>query len=113
MSYRPSSQLALTGRLGYVTGSQIAATTKTYRVEWYPFARGTIGIGTVYDEDVETNGFYRRFRRIQILPTWQVNRSLTLGANYTYLMLLDHSASTPSGVESKTKQLYVTLAWSL
>lgn len=113
LSYRPSSQLALTGRLGYVTGPSIAATTKTYRIEWYPFARGTIGIGTVYDEDVETNGSYRRFRRVQVLPTWQVNRSLSLSGNYTQLMLLDQGFGTPSGVESKTKQLYVTLTWNL
>ncbi len=111
--FRPSSQLLLSGRLGYVSSAFFSGTTKMYRVEWYPFARGTIRLGTVYDEDIETNGTYRRFRRLQILPQWLINRSLTLGANYNFLMLLERGTGIGPAVESKTKQLYVTLTWIL
>jgi hypothetical protein len=109
--YRPSSQLLLAARLGYVTGTLVSATTKTWRVEWYPFARGTIGLGTIYDEDVETNGTYRRFRRIQVLPRWQVNRYVAFDINYTYLTLLDRGIFLAPATETQTKQLYVNLTW--
>ena len=111
--FRPSSQLLLSGRLGYVTSAFFSGTTKTYRVEWYPFAQGTIRIGTVYDEDIETNATYRRFRRVQFLPQWLINRDMTLGVNYNYLTLLDRGTGVGPAVESKTKQLYVTLSWTL
>lgn len=111
--FRPSSQILLSGRLGYVTSAFFSGTTKLYRVEWYPFARGTIRLGTVYDEDIETNGTYRRFRRVQFLPQWLVNRNLTLGVNYNYLTLLERSTGSGSAVETKTRQLYVTLTWNL
>ena len=110
--YRPSPQLLLSGRYGYVTSQFFSGTTKAYRVEWYPFARGTVGIGTIFDEDIETNGTYRRFRRIQILPTWAVNRHLTVNVNYNYLTLLE-SGIVSSPTESKARQFYVTVTWIL
>ena len=113
--YRPSGQLLLSARLGYVKAPGVDAKTNTYRVEWYPFARGTVGFGTIYDEDVETNGTYRRFRRIQFIPKWQMNRHLSLDVNYTYLTLLDRGIALlpPQSNESKTKQLWFNLTWIL
>ncbi len=109
--FRPSGQLLLSGRLGYVTSEFFSGMTKTYRVEWYPFARGTIGFGTIYDEDIETNGTYRRFRRVQILPHWVVNRHVTVNLNYNYLILFESGIGSP--VETKTRQFYATLTWIL
>ena len=109
--YRPSSRLLLSGRLGYVGGTLVSGTTETYRVEWYPFAGGTIGIGTIYDDDIETNGFSHRFRRIQILPHWQINPHAILDVNYNWLTL----TSTVPGQTTKTstRQFYATLTLTL
>ena len=105
--YRPSSRLLLSARLGHAGGTFVGGTTSTYRVEWYPFAGGTVGIGTIYDDDYETNGFQRRFRRVQLLPHWQINPHAVLDLNYNWLTL----TSTVAGTASRTsaRQFYATL----
>ncbi len=109
--YRPSGRLLLSGRLGYVGGTLVSGTTETYRVEWYPFAGGTIGIGTIYDDDFETNGFSRRFRRIQILPHWQINPHAILDVNYNWLTLT--STLPGQNTRTSTKQFYATLTLTM
>ena len=109
--YRPSSQLLLSGRFGYVWGTVISGTTKTYRVEWYPFAGGTVGIGTIYDDDIETNGFAHRFRRIQLLPHWQINPHAILDLNYNWLTLKNTFGGTTTATSAR--QFYATLTLTL
>jgi hypothetical protein len=109
--YRPSSKLLLSGRFGWVTGSRLSGATQTYRAEWYPFAGGTIGFGTIYDDDIETNGFEHRFRRIQFLPRWQINSHAILDLNYSYLTLRSFVPGLKT--TTSTKQLYVNLTLTL
>ena len=109
--YRPSSKLLLSGRFGWVTGTQLSGATQTYRFEWYPFAGGTIGLGTIYDDNIQTNGFDHRFRRIQLLPHWQINPHAMLDLNYSYLTM---RSSTPGqSVGTTTRQFYATLTLTL
>jgi hypothetical protein len=106
--YRPSTKLLLSGRVGYVSGTAVSGMTKTYRVEWYPFAGGTIGLGSIYDEDIETDGFERRFRRVQLLPHWEINRHMSLDLNYSYLTL-GSSVSGQQRSQNHARQFYATL----
>jgi hypothetical protein len=78
-------------------------------VEWYPFAGGTIGIGTIYDEDVDIDGGMRKFRRLQILPQWAINPNVSLNINYN---LLNLGGTGPDGrplPSSSSRQFFVTL----
>ncbi len=109
--YRPSSRLLLSGRFGYVGGTTVSGATETYRVEWYPFAGGAIGIGTIYDDDIETNGITHRFRRVQILPHWAINRHAILDLNYSFLTLKSTLPGRTS--QTSTRQFYVTLTLTL
>jgi hypothetical protein len=106
--YRPGSQLYLSARYGYTTGEFLSATTKRFRVEWYPFAGGTVGIGTIYDEDVDTSVGFRRFRRIQILPQWAINPNVSLNLNYN---VLQYQAGGDAGsLPTQTaRQFFLTL----
>ena len=83
--YRPGPQLYVSARYGYASVQNQSATTKRFRLEWFPFAGGTVGIGTIFDQDVDTDGGFRRFRRIQILPQWIINPNVTLNVNYNVL----------------------------
>jgi len=109
IDYRPSTKLLLSGRYGYSNAGSLSGSIRAWRVEWYPFASGTIGIGTIYDEDVDTNHFSRRFRRIQILPTWQINRYATLTANYNFLQLQNGATDTTPATTTNARQFFVTL----
>jgi hypothetical protein len=109
--YRPSSRLMLSGRFGWSTGTNLSGAIQTYRVEWYPFAGGTVGFGTIYDDDIQTNGFSHRFRRIQILPHWQINSHAMLDLNYSYLTLKSSIPGQSAG--SSSKQFYATLTLTL
>jgi hypothetical protein len=107
--YRPGPQLYVAARFGYVVGRFVSTSTRRFRVEWYPFAGGTIGIGTLYDDDVDTDGGFRRFRRLQILPQWAINPNVTLNLNYN---LLNLGGSGPDGrplPSSSSRQFFVTL----
>jgi hypothetical protein len=111
--YRPGRQLLLSARFGYAGGSFVSGLTQSYRVEWYPFAGGTVGIGTVFDEDISSNGSYRRFRRIQILPHWTINRHAMLDVNYNELSLRDEGLLGTSATESRTKLVTLNLTLTL
>jgi len=107
--WRPSSKLMLSGRFGYSNADALSGTIRAYRIEWYPFAGGTIGIGSIYDEDVDSNHFSRRFRRLQILPTWQINPHAALNVNYNFLQLENGATATTPASTTKARQFYVTL----
>jgi hypothetical protein len=107
--YRPSTKLTLSGRFGYSNAGALSGTIRAYRIEWYPFAGGTIGIGSIYDEDVDANHFSRRFRRLQILPTWQINRHAILTVNYNFLQLQNGATATTPATVSNARQFFVTL----
>lgn len=109
LNYRPSSKLLLSGRFGYSNAGALSGTIRAWRVEWYPFAGGTIGIGSIYDEDVDANHFSRRFRRLQILPTWQINRHAVLNVNYNFLQLQNGATDTTPATTSRARQFFVTL----
>jgi hypothetical protein len=111
LDYRPSPKLLLSGRFGWVTGTQLSGAIQRYRLEWYPFAGGTIGIGTVYDDNVETNGFTHRFRRLQLLPHWQVNSHAVLDLNYSYVTLRSSLPGQAAGTSQK--QFYANLTLNL
>ena len=83
-SYRTGPQLFLSARLGWASSNLYSGVTQAYRVEWYPFGAGTVSIGTVYDEDLDSIS-NRRFRRVQILPRWVLNKSMTIDLNYTVM----------------------------
>ena len=109
ITYRPSAKLMLSGRFGYSNAGALSGTIRAYRIEWYPFAGGTIGIGSIYDEDVDANHFSRRFRRLQILPTWQINRHTILSLNYNFLELQNGATATTPATVSRARQFYATL----
>lgn len=109
LDYRPSPKLLLSGRYGYSNARGLSGSIRAYRIEWYPFAGGTIGIGTIYDEDVDANHFSRRFRRLQILPTWQINRHAVLNVNYNFLQLQSGATETTPATTSRARQFFVTL----
>jgi hypothetical protein len=109
LTYQPSAKLILSGRIGYSSAAGLSGTIKAWRVQWYPFAGGTIGLGTIYDEDVDTNHFSQRFRRLQILPTWIVNRHATLTINYNFLSLQNSGADGVAATETKARQFFVSL----
>jgi hypothetical protein len=111
--YRPGKQLLLSARFGYAGGSFVSGLTQSYRAEWYPFAGGTVGIGTVFDENISSNGRYRRFRRIQILPHWAINRHATLDVNYNDLSLRDEGLLGTSTTESRSKLVTLNLTLTL
>ncbi len=113
IQYRPTSQLNFIGRYGYTKLTGLNAQLRSLRVEWYPFAGGTVGIGTVYEEDVDANFEYRRFRRIQILPTWIVNPHATLSLNYNFLTLHRGLNSSDTGIDTRARQFQLTLTLTL
>lgn len=110
--YRPGRQILLSARFGYAGGSFASGLTQSYRVEWYPFAGGTVGIGTVFDEDISSNGHYRRFRRIQILPHWTINRHAMLTVNYNDLSLRDEGLAGDA-TQSRSKLVTLNLTLTL
>lgn len=107
--YQPSSKLILSGRYGYSDVAGLAGTIKGWRVQWYPFAGGTVGFGTIYDEDIDTNHFSQRFRRLQIMPTWIVNPHATITLNYNFLSLQNSAVDGAPASTTKAKQFFVTL----
>ncbi len=109
INYRPSTKLLLSARYGYSNAGALSGSIRAWRVEWYPFAGGTIGIGTIYDEDVDANHFSRRFRRIQILPTWQINRYATLTVNYNFLQLQNGATDAAPATTTNARQFFATL----
>ncbi len=107
--FRPGPQLYVTARFGRVTGQELSTTARRFRVEWYPFAGGTIGIGTIYDEDVDIDGGMRKFRRLQLLPQWMINPNVSLSINYN---LLNLGGTGPNGrplPSSSSRQFFATL----
>jgi hypothetical protein len=107
--YRPGSQLLLSARLGYVVSSLLSTSTRRFQVQWYPFAGGTFGIGTQYEDDVDTDGGFRRFRRLQIMPQWTLNPNVTLNLSYNLLNLGGTGADGQPLPESSSRQFFLTL----
>lgn len=108
INYRPGPELYLSARYGYALTRDEASTTKRFKLEWYPFVGGTVGIGTIFDQDIDTNGGFRRFRRLQILPTWLINPNVVLNLNYNVLHFESggYAAAPPAAT---SKQFLMTL----
>jgi hypothetical protein len=106
--YRPGPQLYLSARYGFARTENESAKTRRFRVEWYPFAGGTVGIGTIFDQDVDTNGGFRKFRRLQILPTWIVNPNVALNLNYNVLRF-ESGGFAGAPPPATAKQFFMTL----
>jgi hypothetical protein len=113
LQYRPSSALNLMGRFGVTTVNGTKLQIRGGQVWWYPLAGGTVGIGTIYSEDADVNAEFRRFRTLQITPTWILNPHAVLNLNYNLLQL--HQSLTPSspGTDTTARQFYVTLTLTL
>jgi hypothetical protein len=105
--YRTGPQLALTARLGYASSDVFSGLTQGYRVDWRPFGQGAVSIGTIYEEDLDSVSD-RRFRRIQILPRWILNRSATLDLNYTIVNSYVGLAGGERGLTLKSRNLWAT-----
>ncbi|HET7747115.1 MAG TPA: hypothetical protein VFM29_07425, partial [Vicinamibacteria bacterium] len=82
--YRSSSQLMVGGRFGYAASDAVSGFVQRYHVDWYPFPGGSVRLGALYDEDVDSIAD-RRARRFSFTPTWTVNRRVVLNLNYTTL----------------------------
>ena len=105
--YRPGPQIALTGRFGYASSAAFSGLTQSYRVEWYPFATGTVSIGAVYDEDLDSVS-NRRFTRIQVLPRWRLNKSATLDLNYSILSTYEAASEGGAAFSLSSRNFWAT-----
>lgn len=106
--FRPGPQIALTGRFGYASSDAFSGLTQGYRVEWYPFAQGTVSIGTVYDEDLDSVS-NRRFRRIQLMPRWTLNKHAAIDLNYTILSTYVNSGGDEGGLSQSSRNFWATV----
>jgi hypothetical protein len=105
--YRPGPQLALTARFGYASSDLFSGPTQGYRVEWYPFSQGTVSIGTIYEEDVDSVS-NRRFRRVQLLPRWTLNKSMSLDLNYTVMSTYISLADGTGAISLTSRNFWAT-----
>ena len=106
--FRPGPQLALTARFGYASSAAFSGLTQSYRVEWYPFARGTVSIGTVYDEDLDAVS-NRRFRRVQLLPRWTLNKHAAIDLNYTIMSTYEGSVGDRRATTLSNRNFWATV----
>ena len=83
--YRPSRQLGLAARVGYVSSDQASGVVQYYRIEWFPFPGGTLSLGGTYDQDVDAYAGVTS-RRLILSPRWTLNPHAILDLTYTRLV---------------------------
>lgn len=105
--FRPGPQLALTARFGYASSDLYSGPTQGYRIEWYPFGSGSVSIGTIYEEDIDSIS-NRRFRRVQLLPRWVLNKNMTLDLNYTVMSSYLGSADGSAALSLTSRNFWAT-----
>jgi hypothetical protein len=107
--YQPSSKLIVSGRYGYSDVAGLKGTIKSWRLQWYPFAGGTVGIGTIYTEDINSSQLSQRFRQLQVMPTWVVNPHATITLNYNLLTLQNSAVNGIPASTTSQRQFFVSL----
>lgn len=105
--WRPGPPLALTARLGNAGGEDFSADIRRYQVQWNPFRGGSLAIGMVYDEDVDTDA-NRTFRRLLLTPSWRLNPHARLQADYTRT-----ESSGAGAVKQRVESVLVSLTLNL
>lgn len=105
--YTPAPKLQLGARLGYVeTERRGSGLIQFYRVSWTPFQDGTLQLNTGFEQDIDPLT-EREFRRISLLPRWNINRNASLDLNYNLAL-----GKEPAG-DRRQHSLFATLAISL
>ncbi len=113
LQYRPSGAVNLMGRFGVTTVNGTRFQIRGGQLWWYPLAGGTVGIGTIYSEDADVNAEFRRFRTLQVTPSWILNPHAVLNLNYNLLQLHQSLTPTSPGTDTTARQFYVTLTLTL
>src|SRR5581483_3705974 len=80
--WRPSRELSVGVRVGWVSGQQLSGFSERLHVDWFPFADGTVSLGGSYDDDIDPT-LNRRARRLTFSPRWVMNRHAAIDVNYT------------------------------
>ena len=80
--WRSGHELTVDLRGGYFSGELISGFTHGFRVDWYPFADGTLSLGGSYDQDIDPVRDRISTRTI-FNPRWLINRWATFDVNYT------------------------------
>lgn len=80
--YRPSHQINLATRWGYVKGRDVSGLTHRYKLEWFPFPDGAIQFTGTYELDRDPTSKQSQDRYNGILR-WNINRYAYLELNYT------------------------------
>ena len=81
VQWRPGQPLALSARLGWVSGRTTSGYTQRYGVEWYPFAQGTVSLGARYDQDIDPNAD-RKSSQLIFTPRWTMNNHAMFDLSY-------------------------------
>jgi hypothetical protein len=82
LQWRPGRPLTVTARIGRAVNDERSAWIQQYRLEWYPFADGTLSIGGTWDQDIDP-WLDRTSTRLIVSPRWAINSHATFDLNYT------------------------------
>ncbi|HEX2835260.1 MAG TPA: hypothetical protein VHW00_19760 [Thermoanaerobaculia bacterium] len=100
--WQPGRPLTLGARVGWVSGAELSGFTHRLRLEWYPFAAGTLMLGGSFDQDIDPV-LDRRSTRATLTPRWLINSWAALDLNYTMVTL------TAGDATRRQRSLYATL----
>lgn len=100
--WQPGRPLTLGVRAGWVSGAQLSGFTHRLRVEWYPFAGGSLMFGGSFDQDIDPV-LDRRSTRTVLTPRWLINSWAAFDLNFTSVTLSAGDASR------RQRSLYATL----
>jgi hypothetical protein len=79
--WRAGHELTIGARVGWVSGLLLSGMTQQYRLEWFPFADGTVALGGSYQEDIDPT-LNRKASRLIFNPRWLINRWATFDLNF-------------------------------
>ncbi len=80
--YRPSQQLSLSARWGYLHGEEQSGLVQRYRIDWLPFPEGAIQFTGAYSLDRDQTADQSQ-SRLSGIVRWNINRHAYLDFNYT------------------------------
>jgi hypothetical protein len=80
--YRPSRQISLNARIGYLWGEDQSGLIQTYKVDWLPFPDGAVQFTGTYEL---TRDLVSNLRSDRVIGTirWNLNRYAYLELNYS------------------------------
>ena len=81
LDWRLGRSLSLGGAFGWIESDTLSGVSQRYRINWNPFADGTVTLTTLYDQDIDPYSDSRS-RRVLVAPRWQINPFATLDLSY-------------------------------